>query len=140
MTSGFGFGTVPDELRDAATKIGDAISRVSEMVWQGPSGEYGHRGVQTGWAHFIDDMKAQVDTLRAKAEGHGQGLVSAAGTYVESETDIGQNMAQAGSQLDALRPLGGTGSTHAGGQGFAGSDIASILNPASADTAGPATR
>jgi hypothetical protein len=81
-----GFGAAPDELFQTANAISDAVGSASGMVWQGPSGVYGHRGVQAGWGQFIEDMKAEIDKLRKTAQGHGESLKSAAIKYVESDT------------------------------------------------------
>jgi hypothetical protein len=54
-----GFGAVPDELRQTAGKIADAIGPVGGPVWRGPSGDYGHPGAQQGFAAFIRDGPGQ---------------------------------------------------------------------------------
>jgi hypothetical protein len=61
------------------------VGSASGMLWQCPSGDYGHRGVQAGWGAFIQDMKAEIDKLRKTAEGHGESLKSAAIKYVDSD-------------------------------------------------------
>ncbi|MBP2327979.1 hypothetical protein JOF56_008364 [Kibdelosporangium banguiense] len=120
-----GFGIVPEELRQTAGRIGDVIAGVAGAVWQGPSDDYGHPGVQMGWAGFIDQMKAHVETLRAKADGHGENLITAAASYLDRESGVGQVLGQAGSLLEsAAEVLGGgrpTSGAHLG--------IAQRLNP-----------
>lgn len=126
MTSGF--GTVPEELRSTAGKIGEVMAGVADAIWQPPSGNYGHPGVQSGWASFIEQMKSNVKALREKVDEHGQGLISAATSYLDSESDVGDFLAKAGSGLDSLG--GGIGSVLGGAaSGFVNSDIASRLNP-----------
>jgi hypothetical protein len=134
-----GFGLVPEELRQTATRIGDVVSHVAGAVWQGPSDDYGHPGVQMGWAGFIDQMKTHVETLRAKADGHGQNLVSAAASYLDRESGVGQVLGQAGSLLetaaDAVGDVFGGGSKSGGNElptGFAPTGIAQRLNPGGA--------
>lgn len=78
-----GFGAVPEELRQAAGRIGDAGDRTSGMVWCGPSGEYGHDGVAGAWELFIEEMKAYVERLRRQADEHAIGLRAAASSYVD---------------------------------------------------------
>lgn len=116
-----GFGIVPDELRYAAGKIGDVIGKVAGAVWQGPSGDYGHPGVQAGWTGFIDEMRRHVETLRDKADGHGQGLISTATSYSDTESDVGAIIGEVGSML---QPAGTEVPT-----GFLHSSIALRLNP-----------
>jgi hypothetical protein len=128
-----GFGLVPEELRQTATRIGDVIGQVAGAVWQGPSDDYGHPGVQMGWAGFIDEMKTHVETLRAKADGHGQNLVTAAVSYLDRESGVGQVLGHAGSLLESA--AGAVGDVFGGGgnnelpTGFAPSGIAQRLNP-----------
>jgi hypothetical protein len=57
-----GFSAVSDELHQVARKIGEAVGEVTKLVWQGPSGDYGHPGVQSGWERFIEEMKSQIET------------------------------------------------------------------------------
>ena len=123
-----GFGTVPEQLRDTATRIGDAVSTIVGAQWQGPSGDYGHSGVQQGWAAFIEQMKAHVDTLRSKADGHGEGLVSAAASYLDRESGVGDLLGKAGTALEStIEPVFSGGAT-----GFFHSAIAQRLNPGTA--------
>jgi hypothetical protein len=133
-----GFGIVPEELRQTANKIGDVIGKVAGAVWQGPSDDYGHPGVQMGWAGFIDEMKTHVETLRAKADGHGQNLVSAATSYLDRESGVGQVLGQAGSLLESAAGTmgdvfgGGSGNGNGLPTGFAPTGIAQRLNPGGA--------
>jgi hypothetical protein len=124
-----GFGTVPEELRHTAAKIGDVIGNVAAAVWQGPSADYGHAGVQCGYQLFIEEMKSHVESLRDKADGHGRNLATAATSYVDTEADAGAVITQAGQPLEAA----GTGFS-GGATGFLHSSIAQRLNPA--DSAG----
>ncbi|WP_210717882.1 hypothetical protein [Amycolatopsis acididurans] len=102
MTSGF--GAVPDDLRQTAGKIGDVISGVADLVWRGPGGDYGHAGVQQGWAQFIEDMRDRVQKLHATAGEHGENLTKAALAYVESDEKIGTELSHIG---DVIGDLGG---------------------------------
>ncbi|HVW42252.1 MAG TPA: hypothetical protein VHC18_12960 [Amycolatopsis sp.] len=113
MTSGF--GTVPDDLRQAAGDIGGAIRGVADLVWQGPSGDYGHAAVQHGWSDFIDDMKKAVHNLHDKADEHGVNLKGAAGAYEEQDAGVGQVIGGIGELIDSA---GGSGSGSGGGSGF----------------------
>jgi hypothetical protein len=129
-----GFGAVPDELRQAAGTIGDAIAGTARMLWQGPSGDYGHIGVQTGWAQLIDQMKTRIDALRDTANEHGDSLIQAAQRYLLSDDNSGQSLVKAGGLLGATGiPGGGTGvSASESGtseSGFINPGIASRLNP-----------
>ncbi|MBE1464128.1 hypothetical protein [Kibdelosporangium phytohabitans] len=121
-----GFGTVPEELRTAANKIGDVVGKVAGAVWQPPSGDYGHPGVQQGWSVFIEDMKKYVDDLKAKADGHGDNLITAATSYLERETGVGDILGKVGDMFDG----GGTseGGLTGGAIGIAPS-ISGRLNP-----------
>jgi hypothetical protein len=106
-----GFGTAPDELFRTANAISDAVSSASGMLWQGPSGDYGHRGVQAGWRQFIEDMKAELDKLCDTAKGHGESLKSAAIQYVESDTQASKafgKLIERG-ELHGVRGSGSTG-------------------------------
>lgn len=119
-----GFSTVPDELRQTAGSIGDAVGAVAGMVWQGPSGDYGHPGVQAGWAGFIEEMKAQVAALRDKANEHADGLRTAADQYQDSDTENGQAL---GGVFDSVIPGGGwAGGVTGVGQAPSGSDDSGI--------------
>ncbi|HJQ46418.1 MAG TPA: hypothetical protein VJ870_08845 [Amycolatopsis sp.] len=103
-----GFDAVPDELRQTAGTIGDAISGVADLVWRGPGGDYGHAGVQQGWAQFIEDMRGSVQKLHATAEEHGENLKKAAVAYVGSDADVGAKLGQLGDLVHDLgAPMGG---------------------------------
>lgn len=125
MTSGF--GTVPEELRSTAGKIGEVIAGVADAIWQPPSGNYGHPGVQSGWASFIEQMKSHVEALREQADEHGRGLITAATSYLDLESNVGDFLTKAGSGLESLG--GAIGSVLGGAAGFVNSDIAGRLNP-----------
>ncbi|MET0236674.1 MAG: hypothetical protein ABW224_18640 [Kibdelosporangium sp.] len=125
-----GFGTVPDELRQTATKIADVIGEVAATVWQGPSADYGHAGVQSGYQLFIDDMKGYVTGLRDKADGHGQNLVTAAMSYLDGEAGVGSVLAKAGAPLESAGDSAAPATGFTGGAtGFLHSSIAQRLNP-----------
>lgn len=102
MTSGF--DAVPDELRQTATTIGNVISGVGDLVWRGPGGDYGHAGVQQGWAQFIEDMRGAVEKLHGKASEHGENLAKAAVEYVQSDEDVSAKLSHIG---DVMGDLGG---------------------------------
>jgi len=129
MTSGF--GAVPDELRQAAGQIGGVIRNVADLVWQGPSGDYGHAGVQTGWGQFIDDMKKSVQNLHDKADEHGIGLKGAASAYEEQDSGVGQLVGGIGELIDSAgsSASGFINPSVAGNIGGSVGSIASRLNP-----------
>jgi hypothetical protein len=119
-----GFSTVPDELRQTAGTIGDALGAVAGMVWQGPSGDYGHPGVQAGWGQFIEEMKAQVAALRDRANEHADGLRTAAEQYQDSDAESGHVL---GGVFDSGIPGGGWAGGVAGvGHRLSGSDDSGI--------------
>lgn len=109
-----GFGAVPDELQQAAGAIGNVIGGVAGLVWQGPGGDYGHPGVQQGWAQFVEDMRGQVDTLKGVAEEHGEKLKSAATRYLESDSDVGKVVGGLGDLIDGVGEGGMIGGGPAG--------------------------
>ncbi|MCE7001593.1 hypothetical protein LWC34_01860 [Kibdelosporangium philippinense] len=131
-----GFGTVPEELRNAATKIGDVVGKVVGAVWQPPSGDYGHPGVQQGWSAFIEEMKKNIEALKDKADGHGHGLVTASKSYVETEAQAGSLLSKVGEAL----PGEGTGTGLTGGAVGIAPSISSRLNPSLASDAPPPGR
>jgi hypothetical protein len=136
-----GFGTVPEELRSTASKIGDVIGKVAGAVWQGPSGDYGHAGVQAGWSVFIDEMKQHVVSLREKADNHGQLLVTAATSYLDREHDVDANLGKAGTLLESAEVPVGTVGSEAGDElptGFFHPSISQRLNPGGAGDSAPA--
>ncbi len=100
MTVGFGFEAIPDELRQAADKIDDVLGRVLQLPWRGPTGDYGHSGVQQCWAEFVENAKREVESLRDKAVEHGESLRRAALAYLEQETESHSNIAGLGDLID----------------------------------------
>ncbi|WP_143086343.1 hypothetical protein [Amycolatopsis saalfeldensis] len=82
------------------------VGSAGGLVWQGPSGDYGHPGVQGAWGSFIDGVKTEVEGLVKKAEGHGDGLRTAAQKYLgadESATgEIGGLGTAIGSAAEAV--------------------------------------
>lgn len=95
-----GYSTVPDDLYRAANKIGDAVGAAAGLTFAGPSGDYGHAGVQSGWAQFMADLGTQVKMLRDKADGHGESLKTAAGSYTDAETQSGEVLGKLGGLFD----------------------------------------
>ncbi|WP_307832039.1 hypothetical protein [Prauserella cavernicola] len=128
-----GFGAVPEELRQAAGKIDDVAGGVLQLLWRGPSGEYGHSGVQRGWADFIENAQRQVEILYGKATEHGEGLRVAAGRYLANEADVGGVVDGLGDLLDG----DGLDPSVVPGGGFAGG-IADVLSSAGQDETGDA--
>lgn len=114
-----GFGAVPDELRETASRIVGVVGGARGMAWQCPSGDYGHAGVQAGWAQFVEDIKGQVENLLEKAYGHGDNLSSAAVQYLESEQSAGSALSGLGELVDSLGPATG---------GAVGGTISSVLS------------
>ncbi|ACU36579.1 hypothetical protein [Actinosynnema mirum] len=90
--SGGGYRSVPDELRGTAKSIGGAVDGVVGPHWRPPSGDYGHAGVQAGWADFIERAVLRVKELRERAEEHGRRLETTAGAYVEQEHQVSTRM------------------------------------------------
>ncbi|GAA4826590.1 hypothetical protein GCM10025787_00190 [Saccharopolyspora rosea] len=102
---GGGFNAVPEELQRAANVITDTVGQAAKLVWQGPSGNYGHPGVQGGWDQFVADAKAEINRLAQAAKGHGESLNDAARDYRESDQRV----------VDLLNQIIG-GGTSAGGR------------------------
>ncbi|MET7989331.1 hypothetical protein ABZU76_00325 [Amycolatopsis sp. NPDC005232] len=80
-----GFDAVTEELERAADTIGDVVGGAAGLLWQGPSGNYGHPGVQAGWGSFIADIESVVEGLTGKAHGHGEDLRTAAVRYASAD-------------------------------------------------------
>ncbi|MEV4604178.1 hypothetical protein AB0K15_43315 [Amycolatopsis sp. NPDC049253] len=80
-----GFDAVTEELERAADTIGDVVGGAAGLLWQGPSGDYGHAGVQAGWGGFIADIASVVEGLTGKAHGHGEDLRTAAVRYAGAD-------------------------------------------------------
>jgi len=118
MTSGF--GAIPEQLRQTAGTIGDVVSGVADLVWRGPGGDYGHPGVQQGWAQFIEDMRDRVKELHDKAGEHGENLKKAATEYIEGDERIGTQLSQIGDVIGDLGGLGGIVPSVAAGSGDGG--------------------
>ncbi|MGC7095263.1 hypothetical protein ACPZ19_11400 [Amycolatopsis lurida] len=95
-----GFGAVFDDLHQTASRITDVVAGVETLPWDGPSGVYGNSAVETGWAQFIENAKAQVNGLRGKANEHGELVRTAAGEYQVSDDESGR--ALSGSGIAAL--------------------------------------
>lgn len=118
-----GFGSVPDDLFKAASAIGDAVGNAGSLVWNGPSGDYGHPGVQDGWSQFIGDVKSAVNGLARAADSHSDNLKGNAVNYTEGEKDavavIGRAAAGLGSSVGSRigSILGGGESTSGGSDG-----------------------
>ena len=125
-----GFGTVPDELFKAASAITDAGGHAGGMVWRGPSGDYGHPGVQGGWAQFVEDLKAEVNKLSQRADSHGEKLRTTAVDYADTDEAAGSVFGKVGEVVGASATSGGTG---AGTTGIAarlsGLDAGAAKNP-----------
>lgn len=117
-----GFGSVPDELHRAAAAIADTVARAADVTWRGPSGDYGHEGIARAWSAFVEDAGTRLDSLRATAEEHGDGLGEAARRYLHADDDSGRVLADLGDLLDDQAP---SQAPVAGG--FAGG-IASVLD------------
>ncbi|MBB4685343.1 hypothetical protein [Amycolatopsis jiangsuensis] len=128
-----GFGTVPEELADAANSIGDAVGRVGEMPWPGPSGDYGHAGVQQGWQTYLEDAESVVDRLIEKAREHGDALRRAASWYTLGDEQAGDEIGTFGARaLDALG-LDGGAKIGAGLSGVPGGGFTGGLTPSQLD-------
>lgn len=100
-----GFRAVFEDLHRAAGKIEDAVQAAAGLPWQGPGGDYGHRGVQAGWTQFIEDAKAEIETLCDKAVEHSDGLRTAAQDYQDADDETGFTLGDIG---DLLAPDDGT--------------------------------
>ncbi|WP_285751864.1 hypothetical protein [Lentzea sp. NBRC 105346] len=112
-----GFGAVPDELQAAAKRIGDTVGQATDCGWNGPSGDYGHPGVMSGWEQFIRDMEKHIKDLVGKAEEFGGGLVDAAREYLDTDDQAGIDFGQVGEGLGI------------GASGIMNPDVARRLNP-----------
>ncbi|WAL64246.1 hypothetical protein ORV05_25155 [Amycolatopsis cynarae] len=144
-----GFGAIPDELRETANTIADVVGGVLGLAWRGPSGDYGHAGVQRGWAQFVEDMRGRVEQLHAKAEEHGEGLKKAAVQYVERDSEAGRAIGGVGDLIDGGGAFdnpgmvqGGWESRIGGGQadgGMVGGGWTGPLKNAGAGTGGDGT-
>jgi len=135
MTGGFdGF---PDDLRQTAGKIGSVIGGVADLVWQGPSGDYGHAGVHRGWAIFIEDMKTAVQALHDKVNEHGESLKTAASVYEGSDAEVGAKLGGLGEAVHSVGGMVGGGfagpilgrGADIGGMGFVNPEVARRLFP-----------
>lgn len=104
-----GFGAVPDELFRTANSIGDVVGSAAGLLWQGPSGDYGHRQLQAGWAGFIESIEAEVARLAEQTRGHGDNLRTAAGKYLQSDDDATGTVRGAGSGIGDLFGAGSGG-------------------------------
>ncbi|GAA5111267.1 hypothetical protein [Haloechinothrix salitolerans] len=133
-----GYGAVPEQIQRAANDITDVVGRVANTVWSGPSGDYGHPGVQTGWARFIEMMRDHVEDLKKQAEDHSTGLFDAVSTYFGLEDDAESTIGAAGSGIDDVGGAIGGALGGAGG-GFINPDIASKLNPTADEDTGKGT-
>lgn len=135
MTGGFGFGAIPEELRQAAGKIDDVIGGVVQLPWQGPTGDYGHSGVQRGWADFVENAKREVESLRDKAVEHGESLRAAAVKYLENEAETDATLTGLGGLIDgggldpSVIPGGGITGGMGLGQVHSGRPIGGGLDP-----------
>ncbi|WP_024873720.1 hypothetical protein [Saccharomonospora piscinae] len=128
-----GFDAVPDELRETAGRIGDAVGGVAGLMWQGPSGDYGHSGVQTAWGTFIEQLRAQVEALRDKAEEFGGDLGQAANRYLDTEAETNSTLAGLGGLLEQQ-----SGALGAAAGGVAGGALGGGIGAALGGAAGGA--
>jgi hypothetical protein len=85
-----GFEVVPEELERAADSIGDAVRDVADILWDRPSGDYGHPVLGSAFAHFLDDIKDHVDTIHEAALGHGMNLKDTASHYRDADIGSGE--------------------------------------------------
>ncbi|WP_409182466.1 hypothetical protein F9C11_39690 [Amycolatopsis sp. VS8301801F10] len=130
-----GFGAVPEELFRTANAIGDVVGSAAGLLWQGPSGDYGHRGVQAGWAGFVEEIQAEVARLTGIAQGHGDDLRTAAGKYAQSDAAATGTIGEFGAGLGDLLGEAAGGEAKIGsrlegapGGGFTGGLTPSQLN------------
>ncbi|WP_326569295.1 hypothetical protein VSH64_47465 [Amycolatopsis rhabdoformis] len=128
-----GFDAVTEDLERAADTIGDVVGSAAGLLWQGPSGDYGHAGVQAGWGSFVDDLKSVVDGLAGKAQGHGEDLRTAAVRYAAADGAAGDSIVAVASK--ALDALGGHGKPSSGGAFFA--PLSGALARAAEEPRGP---
>jgi hypothetical protein len=135
VTGGFGFGAIPEELRQTAGKIDDAIGGVIQLFREGPTGDYGHSGVQRAWADFVENVKREVESLRDKAAEHGDSLRTAAIKYLEREAETGATLTGLGGLVDgggldpSVVPGGGITGGMGIGQVHSGQPIGAGLDP-----------
>jgi hypothetical protein len=82
-----GFEAAPGELRGSAQSIATALCDAAGITWQRPSGDYGHAGVQSAFAAFVEDAERRVGELGATADGLGRGLGESARAYEASDAN-----------------------------------------------------
>ncbi|MEW2502203.1 hypothetical protein ACQPXB_10670 [Amycolatopsis sp. CA-161197] len=129
-----GFDAVTEELERAADTIGDVVGGAAGLLWQGPSGDYGHPGVQAGWGSFIEDIKSVVDALEGKAQGHGEDLRTAAVRYAGADDTATDAIVKT-----AAKAFGGHGGPSDGGIfGPLGEILHRSAGPAEGEKLGPA--
>jgi hypothetical protein len=133
-----GFGATPDELHKAANAISDTVQKAAELVWQGPSGNYGHPGVQEGWGHFVQDAKAEIQKLTQATKGHGENLVQCAQHYLSLDEQVAGLLGNAAGDAISSIAGGAAQGAHAGSQagGAAGSTVGGAVGSAVGTAAG----
>ncbi|KAA9152224.1 hypothetical protein FPZ12_037255 [Amycolatopsis acidicola] len=102
-----GFGAVPEELRQAGNAITDVVGQAAGLEWRGPGGDYGHAGVQQGWARFVEDLRGQVEKLQAAADAHAENLKQAAVSYVAADDEGGSSLSGIGAAIGETGMVGG---------------------------------
>ncbi|MGW4484224.1 hypothetical protein ACWEOE_10340 [Amycolatopsis sp. NPDC004368] len=123
-----GFDAVTEELERAADTIGDVVGGAAGLLWQGPSGDYGHPGVQAGWGSFIADLESVVEGLTGKAHGHGEDLRTAAVRYAGADDSASDAIVKTAAEAfgssggGIFGPLGEILRSSVGSIGSAGSD------------------
>lgn len=132
-----GFGAVPEESRQIANAITDAVGAAEGLSWDGPGGDYGHAGVRQGWSGFLADMRDRVSKLQTTADTQAENLKQAANSYVEADDSGGSSLSGIG---DAVGETGMVGGGWTGGRTgfmspkrsaelFPRRDIGSALDP-----------
>lgn len=104
---GSGFNALFDSLQQAAGTIDDVVTDVLNGPWHGPSGDYGHPGVQGSWAAFIEEARRDVQRLREVAMERGDQLRSAASRYIESDAETTAAIGKIGGSLQSSGLGGG---------------------------------
>ncbi|OLT47601.1 hypothetical protein BJF85_15400 [Saccharomonospora sp. CUA-673] len=112
------FDAVFDELRGTSGRILDTAGVATGIRLPKVSGNYGHEGVMSAWRQFAASMEDHVGTLKSSADRLGTDLNSAAGRYVEVESDTQATIGGLGGKVGGA--AGAIGGVLGGGAGVGG--------------------
>jgi hypothetical protein len=128
-----GFEAVPEELRSSARSIASALAEATGLSWRKPRGDYGHPGVQSAFAAFVEDAERRVATLAETAARLGRGLDESAGAYEGSDSGAAESLERLIEGLGSGSAGSGSGGMVAGGTGAEPSELWKKLNPTAAE-------